>query len=60
MRIECDLNEEEFDWWQNTYRKIKCSNYTVNRVYRDQNSRICVELNPVILSEQIENHQWEK
>ena len=50
MRIECDLSEEEYDWWIDRYSEIKSNGYKVKKVYKD-NGKLCIDLMPIILPE---------
>lgn len=58
MRIECDFNEEEFDWWIDMYRNIKKRGLSVERVYRED-GKIAIAFTPVVLSETVEIEEAE-
>ena len=47
MRIECDLSEEEYDWWIDRYSEIKSNGYKVKKVYKE-NGKLCIDLMPIV------------
>ena len=51
MKIECDMNETEFDWWLNMHKKLKANGYTVERVYRSDEG-ITIQLGRILLGTQ--------
>ncbi len=53
MKIDCEMNDAEFDWWLDMHKKLKKAGYKVERVYRDDEG-LSIQLKAIVLSKKTE------